>query len=125
MNNHMEGDEMADETQTGTGGDEMEVTDEMTIIEEEWEEDYEDLSDWDDDEDEMGMRDWVAGLALQAILDAEEDSLKDNEQVKEHALDWARRSYIIADAMLVAREEGVDGWEFDEDEGEDGEKEEG
>jgi hypothetical protein len=72
---------------------------------EEWEEEWEEeIEGWEDD-DQMDMRDWAAGLALQAVLDAEEDSLKDTETVREKATEWARRAYIIADALMEVRDE--------------------
>lgn len=50
----------------------------------------------------MSLRDWFAGQALVAVMDlCKTDSRNANETISEM---FARKAYLMADAMLAARE---------------------
>lgn len=53
--------------------------------------------------EDPSLRDYFAGLALQALIYAEETSVAE-ETLRLSAPSYARRAYILADAMLHARE---------------------
>ncbi|MGV3618310.1 MAG: hypothetical protein ACO1SV_23540 [Fimbriimonas sp.] len=50
------------------------------------------------------LRDYFAGLSLQALLYADEESI-DIEALRKSAPSYAERAYLIADAMIAARGE--------------------
>lgn len=56
--------------------------------------------------EDPSLRDYFAGLALQALLYAEEDPL-DKAALKGSAPSYAERAYLLADAMLEARDAGA------------------
>lgn len=92
-------------------------------IESEEELEFDDLEDYleeDFEDDDMSLRDHFAGLALQAILKANDDSLEDTEEVRGAAGEWAKRAYLIADAMIDAKY-GIDEFEAEEESSEESE----
>jgi hypothetical protein len=58
---------------------------------------------FDDEDDDASLRDHFAGLALERILEANEDELTDPDDVREKAREWATGAYAIADAMIDAK----------------------
>jgi hypothetical protein len=73
---------------------------------------------------EVGLRDYFAGTALQALIYASEDDVEDVDALRENAPGYARRAYLLADAMLAARREGEE-VEVESAEGETAEAEDG
>ena len=53
--------------------------------------------------DDVSLRDYFAGLSLQALIYAAEDDVENIEGLKSRAPFYAQRAYLLADAMLVAR----------------------
>jgi hypothetical protein len=53
--------------------------------------------------EEPSLRDYFAGLSLQALLYAGEDPI-DTESLTSSAPSYAQRAYLLADAMLEARD---------------------
>jgi hypothetical protein len=52
----------------------------------------------------MTLRDWFAGQALVGISGAEVRAFAIQEDASDDVRFWAKASYIIADAMLAARD---------------------
>jgi hypothetical protein len=52
--------------------------------------------------EEPSLRDYFAGLSLQALLYASEDPV-DVDSLRANAPSYAERAYLLADAMLEAR----------------------
>ena len=59
---------------------------------------------FEDDIQDISLRDYFAAQALAAVIDASEDDLDEAEDFGSFAFDCARRSYALADAMMVARD---------------------
>jgi hypothetical protein len=52
----------------------------------------------------MTLRDWFAGQALVGISGAEVGAFASQEGASDDVRFWAKAAYIIADAMLAARD---------------------
>lgn len=57
-----------------------------------------------DDIEDISLRDYFAAQALAAVIDTSEDQLDEAEEFGTFALDCARRSFALADAMMIARD---------------------
>lgn len=116
---------MSDDIKAPT--DEMDELDDIEELEFDFddEEGYQELFSR---EQTVGPRDHFAGIALAAILEANEKKLEETEDIAEGALGWSRHAYIIADAMMFARDEDLyesdDDEEDDEEDGDEGDDDE-
>jgi hypothetical protein len=115
------------------GGDEEEINMDERLEEVGSSDEIEGLEEWSEEEewefeedDGVDLRDYFAGIALQAVLRANKGEINEEEHLAENAVDWAKRSYLIAEAMLAVRTvyDNADWLEDDDDEGDEEEEEE-